>query len=300
MITAAEATARSLLSDPDAPPVTLARSRRVRLRVPKGEEYEIFLSWPEVSPPPGGFPAVYLLDANASFATLSEASRRSEQRTAATGVGPAVLVGIGYPDAGLYDAERRTADFTFGPPAAAADPGTRRTGGGLAFLDTLAWIADRIDTAFPTNPLHRALFGHSLGGFFALHALLRRPALFESVLAISPSVWWDRDELTHRAEALPQRGEDGGSRRRLLVAVGGYEQDMPPWWRDADDATVARRRDRRMVDNARAIAERIALSNGGAVEVRFECLPEEDHASAVAVAFGHGLRLATGPRAANG
>jgi predicted alpha/beta superfamily hydrolase len=35
------------------------------------------------------------------------------------------------------------------------------------------------------------IFGHSLGGLFAMYALLTRPEVFDSYLAADPSFWWD-------------------------------------------------------------------------------------------------------------
>jgi predicted alpha/beta superfamily hydrolase len=40
------------------------------------------------------------------------------------------------------------------------------------------------------------LFGHSLGGLFAMYAFLNEPDLFQSYLVADPSFWWDNNYMT--------------------------------------------------------------------------------------------------------
>jgi tetratricopeptide (TPR) repeat protein len=44
------------------------------------------------------------------------------------------------------------------------------------------------------------LIGHSLGGLFAVYALLNRPELFRGYLVTSPSLWWDDQVLVKAAQ----------------------------------------------------------------------------------------------------
>lgn len=266
-----------------------------------GAEYRVYVAWPEEPPPPGGFPLVILLDGDASFATLVETLRRTCQRTEATNVAPAVLVGVGYPDVRQYDFERRTFDYTFGPaagPAAHRAPDDRqRSGGGEAFLDFLErTLIPRVAAAFPIDPGRRALFGHSLGGLFAINACLRRPALFRTCLSVSPSLWWDKGAVLRAVEDRPQTPLNGGPAPTLLVTVGEYEGAVAPWQtgETGPGAPLARRLRRDMVSNAREVTDRIAAVANDYVSVLFECLAREDHASALTVSIGRGLRLATG------
>lgn len=65
------------------------------------------------------------------------------------------------------------------------------SGGGGAFLKFLQEeLVPRIDASYRTLP-YRILAGHSLGGLFAIHALLTAPATFQGILAMDPSLWWD-------------------------------------------------------------------------------------------------------------
>ena len=47
---------------------------------------------------------------------------------------------------------------------------------------------------------YRILAGHSLGGLFAIHAMISRPELFNSYVAVSPALHWDNQVAVKRAE----------------------------------------------------------------------------------------------------
>ena len=267
-----------------------------------GAPYRILLAMPRGPAPPAGFPVLYLLDANASFATLVEAQRRGAERPAGTGIGPMVLVGIGHPADGLYDRVRRTFDYTAGPsreapgeasttmayPTASSTPTARATGGRDGFL---AFLLDELKPAIaaraPVDAGRQVLVGHSLAGGFVLDVFGRDSAAFAAYVAISPSIWWDEARLVAGLSRL-------GGAPRLSIIVGEWEQELAPWLRGGPGAAeIAERRARRaMASRARAFAERAreALAWRGAAE--FECLAGEDHASVVAPALTRALRFA--------
>ena len=186
-----------------------------------GPPWRIFLAVPDAPPPPAGFPAIYLLDANAGFATFAETLRRGSVRSRATGIVPAVLVGIGYPATDSYDRERRTFDFTAGP---GVEGGARATGGRDAFLAFIEHeLKPLVARLCPVDPARQTLFGHSLGGFFALDVLARDARAFRNYVAVSPSIWWDEPRLVAGlGAARPAAGT------RLAVLVGEWEQALAP------------------------------------------------------------------------
>jgi hypothetical protein len=75
------------------------------------------------------------------------------------------------------------------------------------------------------NNGRRTFMGESLAAFFVVDTLLRRPELFHDYIAISPSLWWNREELGNRAgELLSSRNY---SDRRLYLTManeGGTTQ----------------------------------------------------------------------------
>jgi predicted alpha/beta superfamily hydrolase len=72
------------------------------------------------------------------------------------------------------------------------------SGGGDAFLkflqeELIPWI----DASYRTLP-YRILAGHSMGGLLAIHALITAPAAFRGVLAMDPSLWWDKQIVVRK------------------------------------------------------------------------------------------------------
>ncbi len=181
--------------------VSLPNTDRYDLTSREGRAYRIFLSLPRQEPGPDGYPVLYLLDGNATFPSAAVSLALQMRRPESTGILPAVVVGIGYPTDDYLDAPRRTHDYTVQLEADELPP--RRdgaqwppTGGANAFLD---FIVDEVKPSVARR-LHvdqnrEALFGHSFGGFFALHALFSRPAAFRSYIAASPSIWYGRQAL---------------------------------------------------------------------------------------------------------
>ncbi|MCK0207830.1 alpha/beta hydrolase-fold protein [Starkeya koreensis] len=260
---------------------------------PEGGEgarpWRIFLARPPGEAPAAGFPAVFVLDANAGFATFAEVMRRGAVRPAATGIAPTAIVGIGYPE-GDDHRVRRTFDYTAGPGAEAARTGQARATGGrdafLAFIERT--LKPRIAGMLPLDPARQALFGHSLAGWLVLDAALRGGAGFRSHVAVSPSVWWDEARLVDGL-ALAR-----GRPVRLSILVGEWEQALAPWQASRPEAAemAARRARRAMVDGARDFAARAAHELGPQARVAFELMAGEDHASILPAAMARALRFA--------
>src|SRR3546814_20571917 len=108
------------------------------------KSYRIFVSFPsEGKPPETGYPVLYVLDGNASFAAFAEARRIQEYYD----IGKSIVVGVGYQTDMPYS-EQRNEDFIVmdDPP-----PGTRlgRPGGPSgrdecrAFPIGKAWVRQR-------------------------------------------------------------------------------------------------------------------------------------------------------------
>jgi len=67
----------------------------------------------------------------------------------------------------------------------------------LKFIETE--LIPKIESSYRVQP-YRIFAGHSFGGLFAIHAFLSHPELFNSYIAVSPSMDWDNHLLSRRGE----------------------------------------------------------------------------------------------------
>lgn len=261
-------------------PVALPYTHSLAFAAPGGAEYRLLVAVPPEPAPAGGFPVLILVDGDALFATALAAARLQGARPEVTGVAPAVILGIGYPGAAPFDAERRRRDLL--PTDGAAD----------RFLDLIeGGILAQVERFAPIDSGRLSLAGHSFGGLFALYALFTRPGLFRSHVAGSPSIWWDERAIIKTREGF-LNSPAAAALPRLLITVGGEEQNGDE---RRDPQRAARLRMARMVDNAAEMAR--VLTRAGLVSCDHVVFPGENHISvlpamlsrAVAFTLGEGI-----------
>ncbi len=260
-----------------------------------GAPWRIFLYQPQGEAPEDGWPVLYYTDANAMAGTAADIMRVQAAWPLGTGIGPGVMVGIGYPVEGAYDPLRRSWDL--GPPPGQSYPPFTpdgpevRTGGADDFL---AFIEDElkphIAQMVKINPARQAILGHSFGGLFVLHTLFRKPQAFSSWIAGSPAVWWEGAGIVKAAEEFIAAGT--ACPGHILSLVGEYEQKLAPFQKGASDEEKrsANFEDSRMVDYTRDMAERLSRIPGLTSDYVF--LPGETHMSVLPAMMNHAIRLA--------
>src|SRR5687768_11748189 len=102
-----------------------------------------------------------------------------------------IIVGINNTD--------RTRDLT--PTKVTNDPRfqTPTSGGADRFLDFISTeVMPYVEKNYRTQP-YRVFAGHSFGGLLAMHTFFTRPELFNSVIAVSPTLTWDDRYVYRRA-----------------------------------------------------------------------------------------------------
>ncbi|MFV3075241.1 alpha/beta hydrolase [Niveispirillum fermenti] len=192
-----------------------------------GQTYRIYVSRPAGEVPEGGYPVLYVLDGNAMFAGFAEARRI--QGVYSQGLDKMIVVAIGYPNDLPYD-PRRMGDFTapIAHPVLKALYKDHPSGGRDRFLSFLMdRVRPEIARRYGVNPLRQSLYGHSLGGLFALHVLYSRPGAFHTIIAASPSIWWDDQAILAEERAFRARLEKEpalASGSRLLILAGEREE----------------------------------------------------------------------------
>lgn len=144
------------------------------------------------------YQVIYLLDGQSLFHSLVGISK-----TLSSGRGkhlpPSIIVGIVSTD--------RARDFTPTASSAGRDgriaPDTQAQGGGSEVFNHFLTQELRtiINDNYRTNG-HNMLIGHSYAGLFTLNTFLKHTTLFDTYLAIDPSLWWDQGRLTKEAQDL--------------------------------------------------------------------------------------------------
>ena len=260
---------------PPQPGYTMPSTQMWEMASDAGEIYRIFVSFPTTEMPEDGYPVLYVLDGNAMFAGFAEARRIQEYYD----VGKALIVGVGYPTDLAYDA-RRLDDYT--PPLLDPPPANLRrlakykSGGQDKFLDFLTGkLRTEIGKRYKINLDRQSLFGHSLGGLLALHALFTRPQAFYSLIAASPSLEWNEQGVLRDERDFTARLTSGKVPKtsRLMVVVGGSDIDDDPYM-------------------AEAFARRMDLLSVYGLRTRFRRYDGEGHMSVPARAVTDTLRFA--------
>jgi predicted alpha/beta superfamily hydrolase len=85
----------------------------------------------------------------------------------------------------------------------------------LKFFETE--LIPEIEKEYRVQP-YRIFAGHSLGGLFAIHAMIAKPGLFNSYVAVSPSLQWANDEELKRAQTFLTNQKE--MRVTLFVSIG--------------------------------------------------------------------------------
>lgn len=148
----------------------------------------------------------------------------------------------------------------------------------IAFLENE--LQPFIEKKYKTNS-SKTIIGQSLGGLLATEILLKKPVLFNKYIIVSPSLWWGNGSLlTHSSDLL----KDNFSQKTDIYIGVGKEGLAPKLAVTGDVPHV-------MEVDANLLAERLKSSKSKYVQVYFDYLPQEDHATVTHQAVFNALRL---------
>lgn len=262
--------------------VTLPRTKqRVMYSRSGNRKYRIFLSVPDSAPPSSGYPVIYLLDANAMFATMVETIKVQTVRPEKTGVVPTVVVGIGYDTEAPFPPDRHY-DFTMTEtdqdrPLRPDGTDWPPQGGAESFLKFIEEdLKPQIEREVKIDTHRQTIFGHSLGGLFVLHVLFSRPDTFQTYVAGSPSIHWNKQYILKEEQEFVSRLRLNSTETRVLIAVGELEKGHQS----------------RMTENAKELAERLSPLASRGVSVEFKEYEDEGHVSILPALISKTLRFA--------
>src|SRR5580765_6801880 len=130
------------------------------------------------------YPVVYLLDGDSHFDSVVGMIHQLSSVNANTICPEMIVVGIPNTD--------RTRDLT---PTHVDTDAFKTSGGGEKFLAFIEKeLIPYIDSHYQTTP-YRMFVGHSFGGLIVMDALVNHTDLFNTYVAIDPSLWWDKKNL---------------------------------------------------------------------------------------------------------
>ena len=135
----------------------------------------------------------------------------------------------------------------------------------LKFFETE--LIPQIEKQYRVQP-YRILAGHSLGGLFAIHSMISKPGLFNSYVAVSPSLQWENGEELKRAEDFLKNQKE--MKVTLFVSLGN---EPGPIGESFD-----------------SFKELLSKTNIQGFEWQAERMADEDHGSVVLRSHYFGLR----------
>ncbi|HEY6159609.1 MAG TPA: alpha/beta hydrolase-fold protein [Bacteroidia bacterium] len=173
---------------------------------------------------------------------------------------------------GIVNVDRKR-DFTF-PTTVTADQKQFPTAGhSEKFMDFIEKeLQPYIDKTYKTSS-SKTLIGESLGGLFASEVILKRPALFNRYIIISPSIWWDNGSLLkfEPGSKYPSVPTD------IYIGVG--KEGLAP----GENPHV-------MEVDANLLAEKLKNLWSKKLSVHFDYLPQETHSTISHQAIFNALR----------
>lgn len=176
---------------------------------------------------------------------------------------------------GIATVDRRR-DFTF-PSTVELDQKNNPTSGHsdkfISFIEKE--LQPYIASKYKTND-DKMLIGQSLGGLLATEVLLTKPALFNKYVIISPSLWWNNGSLLNQTSSLLT--EDFNQQTDIYIGVG--KEGLTP----TENPRV-------MEVDANVLADKIKGTKSDKVNVYFDYLPLENHATIMHQAVSNSFHL---------
>lgn len=264
--------AASAAPEGSARPFTMERTATWTMESAQGTTYRLYVHTPEAPPPEAGYPVLYLLDGDDTFAIAAATSERFTKYAADHGFEAGLIVAIGY-----EGATRRFFDYTPASPLT-EDRAGRPLGGANAFRKTLIEeIRPQIEAAYEIDPSRQAIFGHSFGGLFILDTLLEDPFLFDTWVMASPSIWFGGRAVLENEDGLAGR-LDSQHPRRVVITAGELETRVPPALSGQSEAPLSLR------GEVEALAARWSDMDGVSVDARI--LSQESHGATMLSGVG--------------
>jgi hypothetical protein len=227
------------------------------------------------------YPVMYLLDGGGHFYSVAGMMRQLSSINGNTICPKMIVVAILNTN--------RTRDLTPTKPTKAhpfADSSMiANSGGGKQFLAFVEKeLIPHINGKYPTED-YKMFIGHSFGGLTVMNTLVENPELFNSYVAIDPSMWWDGGKLLNEIKntVLDSRYEN----RSLYVSIANT---LP----EGMDVAHAKNDKSPMTEHFRLAMElKDHLENNESSQLKFKgkYYPEDTHGSVPLISEYDALRF---------
>jgi uncharacterized protein len=229
------------------------------------------------------YPVVYLLDGDAHFFSVAGMIHQLSEINGNTLLPEMIVIGIPNTD------RMRDLTPTHSPTGYTGDSaGVGTSGGGEIFMSFIEKeLMPYIDSLYPTAP-YKVFIGHSLGGLTVINVLLHHTRLFNSYIAIDPSMWWQNQLLLKQSGNILAQNNFNG--RTLFLGVANT---MPPGmdtarvWKDNSNNTIH-------IRSILLLANELKKGRGDGLRWEYKYYPEDNHGSVPLISEYDGLKYIFG------
>lgn len=159
------------------------------------------------------YPVIYLLDGSWHFTSTAGILEQLSYINGNTICPEMIIVGIPLND--------RFRDLT-----PSCDSTLSKTSGGyekfISFIKNE--LIPYVESNYPVAP-YKMFIGHSLGGLAVINTLFNEPELFNSYVAIDPSMWWDNQKTLKEAKII-LKNKKFDNRRLFLALANNMDKGM--------------------------------------------------------------------------
>ncbi|MCD0471404.1 alpha/beta hydrolase-fold protein [Flavobacterium sp. JAS] len=227
------------------------------------------------------YPVVYLLDGDAHFSSVVGMIEQLSEVNGNTNCPEMIVVGI--------TNTNRNRDLT--PTHSEVDPPfvsksvSDQSGGGEKFVEFIEKeLIPYIDSKYPTAP-YRTLIGHSFGGLTAINILTNHTNLFNSYIAIDPSMWWDHQKFI--AETEKKLANKNLANVSLFMAAANTMDDNMNVVKVRRDTTVFTRHIRSILE----LNDFFGKNKKSKLNYNYKYYNDDNHGSVPLIATYDGLRF---------
>lgn len=225
------------------------------------------------------YPVVYVLDGDSHFLSTVGTIQQMSAVNGTTNCPEMIVVSI------LNTNRTRDLTPTKVPPSLpyVNQDISNNSGGGEAFLEFIEKeLIPMIESKYPTEP-YRTFVGHSFGGLTVMNTLQHRPDLFNSYVAIDPSMWWDGQKLLKEFKSSPTKKYEGKS---LFLSIANTMAEGMDVETVEVDTTIDTKHIRSLLD-----IDRFLKSNKSGLRYESKFYENDSHGSVPMISTYDGIRF---------